>query len=248
MLNWLNRYTLIVLEEIDSTNSEACRIAKSKVQGNYVILSKRQLSGRGTKKRKWCSLEGNVHTSILIQTHFDIKKNLQLPFLVANVVFETIYHFAKEHSIQLNIQLKWPNDVLINNKKVAGILLESLLTHNKSYIIIGIGVNIEEVPNIDAAVTCTKEWGICIESPSYFLYILMTKFDTMYNQWIVDNNFVVTRQNWIRHAYNLNKPITVDDGCSKISGVFKDISLDGTLRLEVNSGEYCNIFAGEVLL
>ena len=66
--------------------------------------------------------------------------------------------------------------------------------------------------------------------------------------YIGENNFVVTRQNWIQHAYNLNKPITVHDGCSKISGVFKDISLDGALCLELNTGEDCNIFAGEVLL
>lgn len=246
-LDWLNGYSLITFEEIDSTNSEALRIAHSEAVGNFVILSKIQSGGRGTKGRYWDSLEGNLHASILLQTKFDIKKNSQLPFLVANAVFETINHFAKEVGIKLNIKLKWPNDVLIDNKKVAGILLESVSLKDKNYVVIGIGVNIDKAPDINKKVICIRDLGIEIESPSAFLNILIAKFETLYNQWRSDNNFIRTRKDWLQRAYNLNKVIIVDDGFRRISGVFKGINLEGAMRLQLASGQYCNIVAGEVL-
>lgn len=245
-LDWLQNYSLITFEEIDSTNSEALRIANSGANGDFVILSKTQTGGRGTKGRDWNSLEGNLHTSILLQTEFDIKQNSQLPFLVANVVFETINHFSKQSGIKLNVQLKWPNDILIDSKKVAGILLESISLKEKNYVIIGIGVNIKKTPELNKNVTCIKDCGIEIESPSEFLNILMSKFKTLYDQWKSDNNFTRIRKDWMKRAYNLNKVIIVDDGSRRISGIFKGIGPDGTMKIQLASGQYCNIVTGEL--
>lgn len=246
-LAWLEKYNLITFDEIDSTNSEALRIANSGVGSDFVILSKVQTGGRGTKGRYWDSLEGNLHASILLQTEFDIKKNSQLPFLVANAVFEAISHYAKEKDIRLDIKLKWLNDVLVDNKKIAGILLESVSLKDKNYVVIGVGVNIDKAPNIDRKVTSMRDLGFEIKNPSDFLNILMTKFEKLYGQWKDDNNFIRTRKDWIRRAYNLNKVIIVDDGLRRISGVFREIDFDGALRLQLASGQYCNIVTGEVL-
>lgn len=247
-LDWLEKYSLITFDEIDSTNSEALRVANSGAIGDFVILSKVQTGGRGTKGRQWESLEGNLHASILLQTEFDLKKNSQLPFLVANAVFEAINHFAKERGIKLDIKLKWPNDVLVDNKKLAGILLESVSLQDKNYVVIGIGMNIDKVPDIDRKVICMKDFGFEFDSPNDFLNILMIKFEKLYAQWKSDNNFIKTRKDWMRRAYNLNKVIIVDDGLRRISGVFKEIDLDGSMRLQLAGGQYCNIAAGEVLL
>lgn len=246
-LDWLEKYNLITFEKIDSTNSEALRIASFGAVGDFVVLSKVQTGGRGTKGRDWNSLEGNLHASILLQTGLDIKKNSQLSFLVANTVFEVINHLAREKAIKFDIKLKWPNDVLVDDKKIAGILLESVSLKNKNYVVIGIGVNIDKVPDINRKVTCMRELGFEIESPSAFLNILMAKFEKLYGQWKSDNNFIRTRRDWMRRAYNLNKVIIVDDGSRRISGVFKEIDLDGTMRLQLASGQYCNITSGEVL-
>ena len=83
-LDWLQSYSLITFEEIDSTNSEALRLANSGAIGDFVILSKIQTGGRGTKGRYWDSLAGNLHTSILLQTEFDIKKNS--PHIYKNMI------------------------------------------------------------------------------------------------------------------------------------------------------------------
>jgi len=246
-LDWLQSYNLITFEEIDSTNSEALRIANSGAVGDSVILSKIQTGGRGTKGRYWDSLAGNLHISILLQTEFDIKKNSQLPFLAANAVFETINYFSQQKGIKLNMKLKWPNDVLIDSKKVAGILLESISLKGKNYIVIGIGVNIEKAPDINKNATCIKDWGIEIPSLDTFLNILMGKFNTLYEQWKSDNNFTKTRKTWMKHAYNLNKVIVVDDGSNKISGVYKGIASDGAMLIQLASGQYCSIVTGELL-
>lgn len=245
-LDWLQSYNLITFEEIDSTNSEALRIANSSAVGDFVILSKTQTGGRGTKGRYWQSMAGNLHTSILLQTEFDIKKNSQLPFLVALAVFETIHHFSKQAGVKLNVQLKWPNDVLIDSKKVAGILLESISLKEKNYVIIGIGVNIKKTPDIINNSTCIKDCGIEIESPSEFLNILMGKFKTLYEQWKSDNNFSKIRKDWMKRAYNLNKAVIVDDGSARISGIFKGVGSDGAMKIQLASGQYCNIVTGEV--
>lgn len=245
-LDWLQSYNLITFEEIDSTNSEALRIANSGATGDFVILSETQTGGRGTKGRHWDSLEGNLHATILLQTEFDIKKNSQLPFLVALIVFETINHFSKQAGVKLNVQLKWPNDVLIDSKKVAGILLESISLKEKNYVIIGIGVNIKKTPEINKNAICIKDCGIEIKNPSEFLNILMDKFNTLYEQWKSDNNFTRISKEWIKRAYNLNKAVIVDDGSRRISGIFKGIGSDGTMRIQLASGQYCNIVTGEV--
>lgn len=247
-LDWLERYNLITFEEIDSTNSEALRIATSGVLDNCVVFSRIQTGGRGTKGRHWNSLDGNLHASILLDSDFAPKKNLQLSFVIANAVFETINHFTKLSNIKLDMKLKWPNDVLIDGQKVAGILLESISIKNKNYVIIGFGINIKHAPKIDKKVTSLINEGIKIDNTNDFLNILMNKFEKLYQQWKFDNNFVRTRKDWMRRAYNLNKVITIDDGVRRISGLFKEIDLDGAMRLQLASGQYCNIVAGELIV
>ena len=75
----------------------------------------------------------------------------------------------------------------------------------------------------------------------------MAKFEKLYTQWKLDNNFIKTRKDWMRRAYNLNKVIIVDDGLRRISGVFKEIDFDGSMRLQLAGGQYCNVASGEVL-
>lgn len=246
-LDWLRNYNLITFEEIDSTNSQALRMASSGASGDFIILSKIQTGGRGTKGRYWNSVAGNLYASILLESKFSPKKNSQLPFLIANAVYEAVKYFANKQNLQLNMKLKWPNDVLIDDKKLAGILIESISIKEKHYVIIGVGVNILYAPKVDRKTVSLKGIGIEINNPEDFLNILMSKFETLYQQWKLENNFARTRKDWMRRAYNLNKVITIDDGTRRISGIFKDIGLDGAMRLQLESGQYCNVVSGELV-
>jgi BirA family biotin operon repressor/biotin-[acetyl-CoA-carboxylase] ligase len=248
-LNWPKNYNLLTFKSLDSTNSEALRIAASGARGDFVILSSEQTSGRGQKWRRWVSIPSNLHASILLDSNVDPKRHPQLSFVVANAMYESIASLVKKHKLALDIKLKWPNDVLINGKKVAGILLESINLKDKNYVIIGFGVNVMKAPaKTGRAVTSLFDEGIKLQHSDEFLNIVISKFDKLYTQWRLDNNFIKTRKNWLRRAYNLNKLIIVDDGVRCVSGIFKEIDFDGAMRLQLASGQFCNLVAGEVLI
>ena len=248
-MNWLKNYNLLTFESLDSTNSEALRMAASGSIGDFIILSREQTGGRGQKGRKWVSIPSNLHASILLDSNVDPKRHPQLSFVIANAMYESIASLVTKYKLALDIKLKWPNDVLINGKKVAGILLESISFRCKNYVIIGFGVNVMKAPvKIGRAVTSLFDEGIKLKHSDEFLNIVMSKFDKLYTQWQLDNNFIKTRKSWLRRAYNLNKVIIVDDGVSRISGIFKEIDSDGSMRLQLASGQFCNLVAGEVLI
>ena len=231
-LDWLKNYNLLIFQTVDSTNSEAPRLANSEAIGNFVVVSNLQTGGRGSKGRLWKSIAGNLHASILLDSSVDCKKHPQLSFVIANEVFEALTKLAQEKKINLNIQLKWPNDILIDGKKVGGILLESISLLNKNYVVIGMGINIiEALANVAFPATSLYEEGLMLEGSDELLDLIMNKFDKLYKRWAVDNNFIRTRKDWMRRAYNINKVITIDDGNRRLSGTFKEIDFDGSIRV-----------------
>jgi BirA family biotin operon repressor/biotin-[acetyl-CoA-carboxylase] ligase len=248
-LNWFKNYNLLTFESLDSTNSEALRLASSGASGDFIILSREQTGGRGQRGSEWVSISTNLHASILLDSNSDPKRHPQLSFVIANAMYEAIAAFAAKYKLALDIKLKWPNDVLIGGKKVAGILLESINFKDKNYVVVGFGVNVMETPTkLGRPVTSLFAEGIKLQHSDEFLFMLINKFDKLYTQWKLENNFVKTRKNWLKRAYNLNKVITVDDGVRRISGIFKEIDLYGALRLQLASGQFYNLVAGEVLI
>ncbi|MDC0865026.1 biotin--[acetyl-CoA-carboxylase] ligase [Rickettsiaceae bacterium] len=250
---WLKDYNLLTFETIDSTNSEALHLANSGTSGDFVISSRKQTAGRGKKGRAWVSLEGNLHASILLDSKVDPKRHPQLSFVIANAMYDSIVETIRSSNgrskvSSSDITLKWPNDVLIKGKKLCGILLESIKVRDKNYVVIGFGVNIKASPrDLDYSTTSLNEEGINIEIPDEFLNILMNRFDKLYKQWIIDDNFLSIRENWMKRAYNLNKVVTVDDGVRRVSGIFKEIDFDGAMRIQLASGQICSLSAGDVL-
>ena len=248
-LNWLKNYSILSFESLDSTNSEGLRLANSSARGDFLILGQEQTGGRGQRGREWVSLHGNLHASILLESRADPKSHPQLSFVIANAMYASLAELAAKHRLSMNIELKWPNDILINGKKVAGILLESISLANKISVVIGFGVNIRQAPSdLDRPATSLLNEGIILEKPDEFLNILMNRFDKLYARWRVEKSFTDTRKYWMRHAYNLNKQVTIDDGTRSVSGIFREIDLDGAMRLELPNGQFCTIYAGEIIM
>ena len=139
---------LIRLNKVKITNDESIKIIKSKKEKRGIIISNLQTEGRGTMGKKWISLKGNFFASIF----FELKKNMPKPneFSLINplILKKILYNYSNN-----DIKIKWPNDLLINNKKVCGILQELIKIEKKSYLIIGIGINTLKAPdakNIEA--------------------------------------------------------------------------------------------------
>jgi BirA family biotin operon repressor/biotin-[acetyl-CoA-carboxylase] ligase len=233
-LTWIENYNLLIFDQIDSTNNEAFRLIKNGIKGNFVIVAREQTAGKGSNKRSWESILGNLHMSILIQPIVSISRIKELSFLVAVVLHKTIKKFIiNSNASKTDIQLKWPNDILIDDKKLAGILIESTCLNGVNYVVIGIGVNTHFIPDVkNADVTSLFNEGIILKNSDCFLSSFMNNFHANYFRWISDDNFNNIRKEWLKLAYNLNNIVTLDNGISKISGIFKGIDQEGAICIE----------------
>lgn len=228
-------YKLLVFNEIDSTSSEAIRIAKrDKPDRNYAILAKSQTKGRGRSGKNWQSTSGNLHTSLLIKPKCELELLPQLSFVTALSVYDTLC-YSCESGNPLTINLKWPNDILVNGKKISGILLESVKIEDTYYLIIGIGINITYHPdNIDQPTTSLLNENLPTIDPQALLEILIENFEKYYQIWNKDG-FSFIREIWLKHAYKLHKNITVKHQNNLITGTFKDIDPTGRIILQLSS-------------
>lgn len=247
-LSWLKNYNLLIFDQIDSTNNEALRLAKAKVIGDFVIVARKQTAGKGQKGRKWESIPGNLHASLLLQSELDLNRLKELSFLTAVVLHKTVSDFVKKlNAPKIDIKLKWPNDVLIDGKKLAGILLESARINDINYVIIGVGVNTHFVPKINnTPVTSLLNEGMILRDSGDFLNQFIINFYSRFKKWQSENSFAPIKKEWQKNAYNLNEIITLDDGVQKISGIFTGIDKEGAICIKINDEQVRKFSAGDL--
>ncbi len=214
---------------------------KAKEQSNLatkplVISAICQTKGRGRRGRTWVSKEGNLFFSQL----------LSFPMPLSDLVFISSLSVAKailEIAPQLAVKIKWPNDVLIDGKKVCGILLE---TGENATAIIGIGINLRQSPSADDILyptTALGDLGVEI-SRDKFLKIYLQHF----NYWTdirLKQSFEPIRSAWLELAAFLDEKITVNCTAKNISGIFKGIDEQGLLLLKQEE-KIIYIAAGDV--
>ena len=124
LLDWLSRYNLIMFDEIDSTNLEARRLIESGINDDFVIVASKQNNGKGRTGSNWVSEEGNLYLSIILRPYGKTHTFPQLSFITSLALYDTISALSRENNkSSLDMKLKWPNDVLVNNHKISGILL-----------------------------------------------------------------------------------------------------------------------------
>ncbi len=270
----IGKFKLIVFDKLDSTSSEAMRIAQNaKVDSNYAILAKSQTSGRGRNGKNWQSRSDNLHVSLLIKPDKELELLPQLSFVTALAVYESIELLTMSSSSLTtvssksttndaasyfldpvvkprddSVQLKWPNDVLINGRKIAGILLESVKVENNYYLIIGIGINITYHPdNIDQPTTSLIGENLPSIEPQALLKILIENFEKYYQIWY-NNGFPFIREKWLEHAYKLYENISVKYQNYIVTGFFKDIDSTGRIILQLPSKKIISFSTAELVL
>jgi BirA family biotin operon repressor/biotin-[acetyl-CoA-carboxylase] ligase len=219
-MNWTHKnFVIHEFFELESTNKTAFDLANlGKISDHEIILAKKQNAGRGRMNRDWISPEGNLYFSLILKPKIDLAKISQLSFLA----------IAALNLIFRNSSAKWPNDLLIAEKKVAGILLESQINEkNCQFVVLGIGVNLVSNPiqTIFPAGNL-KDFGIEI-SPQELLKKFLDEFENLYQNWL-DFGFAKARKIWMNHAYRLNLEVK----CNDEIGVFLGIDEEGNLLLK----------------
>lgn len=240
-------FDFIFLNDVDSTNLEAARyINENKKNAAYkVICANKQTAGKGREDRKWHSPEGNLYLTIIIPKTNSLEVMSQLSFVTSLAIHKSLKNIFKEYGLNKDIKLKWPNDVLVDDKKISGILIEAP-SLCEEYILVGVGLNISSHPDLqDKPTTSLKNEGVDIISNINITNMFMNEFNRYYKKWLIDD-FIPIRDEWIKNAQNIGKLISVNTRFSRVSGKFIDIDLSGSIRLKISSGQIFTINTGEV--
>ncbi len=248
-LAWLKKYNLLFFDEIDGTNAEAMRLARAGVTGNYIICAKKQTDGRGRNGKYWHSEEGNFFATLLLADleGVDPDRFPELSFVTALALHSTVSRLAKTYSEgHHDVKLKWPNDVMVNGKKISGILLETSNFKGRNYLAIGVGINnISSPGSLEKPASCFLEEGIKIKDSGEILSLLVNYFQKYFTIWL-SRGMINIRRNWLANAYKLKEVVTVDDGVRRISGEFTDVDLNGNIRIKLAGGQIFSMSAGQV--
>lgn len=227
-----------ILSETDSTMAEAARIAAD-ARGPGWVLAYRQTAGRGRRGRAWEMPEGNFAASLILRPDGGAEEAALRSFVASLALRESLLAAGVPTS---RITLKWPNDVLLDGGKLAGILLESTGDGcgGVAHLVVGIGVNLAAAPPPETlepgALAPVSLAGIGIEiGPEPFLDLLAPAFDRIERQFTT-YGFAPIRRAWLDHAARLGERITARLPREEIVGRFTDVDARGNLVLETPEG------------
>lgn len=238
-------YSLVALETIDSTNAEARRLAEAGAEEGTLVWALEQTAGRGRRGRAWVSPKGNFYASLVLRPEVPLRDAAQLSFVAALAVFDTIGALAPAG---LEVAVKWPNDVLITGRKVAGILLESQVAADADapadFVILGVGVNLRSFPeDAEFPASCLADEGAGV-LPNEFLMAFARHFLSWVRQW-ADQGFEKVRRNWLMRCDQTGREINVRLPNETLTGIFEGLDEQGALLLKTAAG-LRTITAGDV--
>ncbi len=239
----MNRVRTLVLDEVESTQDAARTHAAMGAPEITAILSFNQTSGRGRQGRTWASPAGkNIALSLLLRPAVHPERGALLGMLASVAVMETLADLG----LGLNLGLKWPNDVLCSNRKIAGILSEASIHGNRlDFVIVGVGVNVNTRAGEFPASLKTRATSVYAETGrmrdlSTVAELLIERFTGLYDQALENDLAGVARlweQRWVHKGRLVRRPDAV--------GTAEHIDASGALILRDERGKLLRITSGE---
>ena len=234
-------------EELASTNLKALELAKQGAAGGTVVVAARQTAGRGRMRRKWESPEGKgLWFSVILRPTIAAEYCAQITLLAAVAAAQALQRLTNK-----NFSIKWPNDIMLDGKKICGILAEMALAADGSieYAVVGIGININmSSEDFGALLTATSLYlatGIEYEHEQV-LKAFLDEFDLLYSHWHCCG-FALIRQDWLDYSCTLGHKVTVRDNDTEIySGVAEDMDDYGSLLVRNAAGKIESFDFGEI--
>lgn len=241
-------YRLERVESLPSTSDACIEQAKAGAPDGLAILAENQTAGRGSRGRIWACPPGNLYLSVLLRPRNDAEGAGagQWALLAGVVLIETLAQFAATPD---GLRLKWPNDVLSDGAKLAGILVDAAMTANtgSDWLVVGVGANLASAPVIEgrqiaALVTPNGAPPQPAEVAEAFLANL--------ERWrgvLASAGFSPIRDAWLSHAHPVGTPLSIKDALRIRTGVFAGLSVRGELLLSAGDTIH-TISTGDVLL
>ena len=234
-------------DSIDSTQNFALKIASKDNENGTVIISKKQTGGKGRMERKWFSPVGGIWMSIIVHPDFDISNTTLVPIATSLALCRAI-----EKTTKTKPELKWPNDITIKGKKVAGILVDTSIQSNKiESLVLGIGINfkikqeklkkiIVNSPNYYGVTTLVKKNESALHLVQQFLYELEVIF-----QWINSGLTKKIIYGWTKRSSTIGKNISIINDKKIVTGKAIKIDNNGALIISKNK-RITRILIGDV--
>ena len=240
------RREIHIFDETDSTSNRAHIIADSYSPEGTIVVAESQSSGKGRLGRKWVSVPyKSISVSIILRPRIEVSSAPGLTFVIAVALSDTLHSFGVH-----NHRIKWPNDILINNKKISGILTEMKVSAGKiQFIIAGIGINTgsvsadlpDDLKNIASSVY--DETGIVIDRTEFlcrFLYDMEIRYNEFQQSGLCD---ILTA--WSENTDTIGRIISVYTNQNLVKGKVTGINPDGSLSVETDSG-IVTVNSGEI--
>ena len=223
-------------EELDSTQNFAQQIAADKKENGTIVIAEKQTSGRGRLDRKWTSPKGGIWFSLIIHPKFDVSSSTLIPILSAVALSKSI-----KKSLGVETEVKWPNDIMLNGKKVAGILVDaSVQANNIDYLILGIGINFDiDTKKLEKRLSKTPNfYGVNSlrgnnnkTPPKILLKEFLFQFEKNLSSLDKGEKAKIVKE-WTKKAAGIGRKITINTSSGKISGISQGIDTDGALKIK----------------
>ena len=237
-------------EEIDTTQNFAEQIAADKKENGTIIIAEKQTSGRGRLERKWTSPKGGIWFSLIIHPKFDVASSTLIPIIGGIALSKAI-----KSVLDLDTSVKWPNDITLKGKKVAGMLVDaSFQANNIDYLILGIGINFDvDTKKLEKRLMKSPNfYGINSlrrkndkTPPKSLLKEFLIQFEKSLSQLNKGEKSKIVKE-WIKRTDSIGKKIIVNTANGKVTGISQGIDDDGALKLKTTKGVK-KIFVGDVV-
>ena len=241
--------SILFSREVDSTNEWAKELAMYGAREGTVVIAETQKRGRGRLGREWVSPTGGLWFSLILRPKLRPAEAVKLTFVAGLAVAK-----ALREMFDLKVETKWPNDVLVNRRKICGILTEMNTTgETVNFVVVGIGVNVnfdvekafpEQLRKV--ATSLENELGQEIRLEELFRGLL-ERLENLYEVFTKEG-FKPVLKKWKDHAGFLGHQVEVTSPTEKSSGLALDVDHDGTLVLRLENGTKRRVFVGDVSL
>jgi BirA family transcriptional regulator, biotin operon repressor / biotin---[acetyl-CoA-carboxylase] ligase len=244
-------YRLAAFDQIGSTNAEALERARAGERGPIWFVTSEQTAGRGRRQRAWIAPRGNLAASILEVMDVPPAVAATLGFAAGVALEQALRKVSVEAALRaggdLDFRLKWPNDVLAGQKKLAGILLEAeALPGGGLAVVVGIGTNVVAAPEgTPTPAVSLAALGVTISAEELFA-ALSDGWAEFRAVWDNGRGFGEIRKLWLARAAGLGQVVAIKSGASTIEGTFDTIDEQGCMIVRTAGGREVPITAGDV--
>jgi len=235
---------LVAHDTLGSTNAEALALALAGEKGLVWVTAARQTAGRGRRGNTWTSEPGNLFASLLLSDAAPAAHLPELCFVVALGVLDAVAEAAP--ALAGRLKLKWPNDLLLDGAKFAGILIEAESADEKTITVVGIGVNCAHHPANPTYPATNLAASGAVVTPDALMRCLSRAMVARLAQWDCGSGFAAIRSEWLNHAAGIGGDIRVRLADRELTGKFETLDRIGRLMLRLPGGTLEAITAGEV--